>query len=91
MRGSLPRRGRALAELGLIRDGALLVHDLNHRPPPGRPLEQLFSDAAAHGGLWTAAYEPRSVLGLAALAGLPATALGRAGPGHSDGSAGAPR
>jgi imidazolonepropionase len=27
MRGSVPRRGRALAELGLIRDGALLVHD----------------------------------------------------------------
>ena len=26
LRGSVPRRGRALAELGLIRDGALLVH-----------------------------------------------------------------
>src|SRR5277367_5692147 len=27
LRGSVPRRGRALGELGLIRDGALLVHD----------------------------------------------------------------
>src|SRR5580700_8937284 len=27
LRGSVPRRGRALAELGLIRDGALLVRD----------------------------------------------------------------
>jgi imidazolonepropionase len=26
LRGSVPRRGRALAELGLIRDGAILVH-----------------------------------------------------------------
>jgi hypothetical protein len=51
---------------------ALLVHDL-HRPPARRAQpETLFSDAAAHGGLWRAAYEPRSVLGVAALAGLPA-------------------
>jgi len=27
LRGAVPRRGRALAELGIIRDGALLVHD----------------------------------------------------------------
>jgi imidazolonepropionase len=27
LRGSVPRRGRALAELGIIRDGALLVHE----------------------------------------------------------------
>jgi imidazolonepropionase len=27
LRGSVPRRGRALSELGLIRDGAILVHD----------------------------------------------------------------
>ena len=51
---------------------ALLVHDLHVPAPPGRHPETLFSDAAAHGGLWRAAYEPRSVLGLAALAGLPA-------------------
>ncbi len=55
---------------------ALLVHDL-HQPPPDREPEQLFSDGAAHGGLWRAAYEPRSALGLAALAGVPATLAGR--------------
>jgi imidazolonepropionase len=27
LRGSVPRRGRALADLGIIRDGALVVHD----------------------------------------------------------------
>jgi imidazolonepropionase len=27
LRGAVPRRGRALTELGIIRDGALLVHD----------------------------------------------------------------
>ena len=27
LRGPVPRRGRALAELGIIQDGALLVHD----------------------------------------------------------------
>ncbi len=27
LRGSVPRRGRALGELGIIRDGALLIHD----------------------------------------------------------------
>ena len=36
----------------------------------------LFSEDAAHGGLWTAAYEPRSALGIAALAGLPASLAG---------------
>jgi hypothetical protein len=30
----------------------------------------LFADAANHGGLWRAAYEPRSVLSLAAVLGL---------------------
>ena len=55
---------------------ALLVHDL-HEPAMarGNP-EVLFSDNAAHSGLWRAAYQPRSVLGIAALSGLPA-ALGR--------------
>jgi hypothetical protein len=48
----------------------MLVHDL-HQEPTARPSsEELFAEGAAHGGLWTAAYEPRSVLGLAALAGL---------------------
>jgi hypothetical protein len=30
----------------------------------------LFADAANHGGLWRSAYEPRSVLSLAAVLGL---------------------
>jgi hypothetical protein len=49
----------------------MLVHDLNAQPPRDRRPEQLFSDGAAHGGLWTAAYEARSALVLAAIAGLP--------------------
>lgn len=54
---------------------ALLVHDL-HAPSPEDPdPEALFSDGAVHGGLWRAAYQPRSVLGVAALTGLH-TALG---------------
>ena len=57
---------------------ALLVHDLNREPPADRRGEQLFSEGAGHGGLWTAAYEVRSALGLAALAGLPATVFGGA-------------
>ena len=58
---------------------ALLVHDLNTEAAPDRAPEELFSDGAAHGGLWTAAYEPRSALVLAALAGLPASLLNRRG------------
>jgi hypothetical protein len=58
---------------------ALLVHDLNATPPPRAHPEQLFSDGAAHGGLWRAAYEPRSALGIAALAGLPSVLIGRGG------------
>jgi hypothetical protein len=50
---------------------ALLVHDLNVPPSHPHP-ESLFSDEAAHGGLWRAAYDPRSVLGIAALSGLHA-------------------
>jgi hypothetical protein len=49
---------------------AMLVHDLHAEPAARRSPEELFSEGAAHGGLWTAAYEPRSALGLAALAGL---------------------
>ena len=51
---------------------ALLVHDLR-TGAPGRP--HPWEDeayAAAHGGLWTAAYDPRSALGLAALLGFAA-------------------
>ena len=54
---------------------ALLVHDLHQPPSPREHPESLFSEGAAHGGLWNAAYEPRSVLGIAALAGLPRTLL----------------
>ncbi|HTY96431.1 MAG TPA: hypothetical protein VMB91_05280 [Solirubrobacteraceae bacterium] len=58
---------------------ALLVHDLNTAPASRSHPERLFSDGAAHGGLWRAAYEPRSALGIAALAGLPAVLVGRGG------------
>lgn len=48
---------------------ALLVHDL-HTGSPAQPTAwQDEAYAAAHGGLWTAAYDPRSALGLAALLG----------------------
>ncbi len=56
---------------------AMLVHDLNRAPARRSHPEQLLSDGAAHGGLWRAAYEPGSVLGIAALAGLPSTLMGR--------------
>ncbi len=55
---------------------AMLVHDLrnplaaaNPAVPLSNPTE-LFSRAANHGGLWTTGYEPRSVLGVAALLGM---------------------
>ena len=55
---------------------ALLVRDLRDpssaaapTTPLANPLD-LFSDAANHGGLWRSAYEPRSVLGVAALLGM---------------------
>ena len=51
---------------------ALLVHDLRvEAPAPAHP-DDLFVSGAAHGGLWRAAYDLRSVIGLAAVAGLPA-------------------
>jgi hypothetical protein len=67
---------------------AMLVHDLHRERPAAAAGELMFSEGAAHGGLWTVAYEPRSALGLAALAGLPAIALSglrrpRAGGGTS--------
>lgn len=54
---------------------ALLVHDLRAPEAAARPDTalghpyDLFVDGAAHGGLWTAAYAPRSVLPLAAALG----------------------
>ena len=52
---------------------ALLVHDLHREPRSAAASEEMFAEGAAHGGLWTAAYEPRSALGIAALAGLPSS------------------
>lgn len=48
----------------------LLVHDLCHPSPPAPHPWQDEAARAAHGGVWRVAYEPRSALGLAALAGL---------------------
>lgn len=54
---------------------ALLVHDLWHQQSvadPSVPLENemdLFVTGAVHGGIWRAPYEPRSVLGFAAMTG----------------------
>ncbi|MGL5819047.1 MAG: hypothetical protein ACRCYR_15895 [Phycicoccus sp.] len=49
---------------------ALLVHDLNAGMPHHEHPWQDEAWAAAHGGLWRAAYDPRSALGLAALLGV---------------------
>jgi hypothetical protein len=65
------------AETTRVLMAALLVHDLNQPAAAGDQPEGLFSAQAGHGGLWRAAYEPRSALGVAALAGMPATLVGR--------------
>jgi hypothetical protein len=49
---------------------ALLVHDLHAGTPRHEHPWQDEAWAAAHGGLWRAAYDPRSALGLAALLGV---------------------
>ncbi|TXH42135.1 MAG: hypothetical protein E6Q90_10310 [Actinobacteria bacterium] len=55
---------------------AMLVHDLRNPDAAANPAValsnpmDLFSRAANHGGLWTTGYEPRSVLGVAALLGM---------------------
>ncbi|MCW2615501.1 MAG: hypothetical protein JWN08_2495 [Frankiales bacterium] len=56
---------------------ALLVHDVRAAAPAPAHPDDLFVDQAAHGGLWRAAYRPRSVLGLAAVTGLPGVLLRR--------------
>ena len=48
---------------------ALLVHDLSAEPVMHAHPWQDEAYAAVHGGLWRAAYEPRSALGLAAVLG----------------------
>ena len=50
---------------------ALLVRDLVRESPQRAHPEELFSEAAAHGGLWRVGYEPKTALGVAAVAGLP--------------------
>ena len=52
---------------------ALLVHDLTVGTPAHAHPWQDEAYAAVHGGLWRAAYEPRSALGLSALLGYPGT------------------
>lgn len=49
---------------------AMLVHDLRSPRTPLRDPWREEAYGAAHGGLWTAAYHPRSALGLAAVLGL---------------------
>jgi hypothetical protein len=49
---------------------ALLVHDLQYGVRLHEHPWQDEANAAAHGGLWRAAYDPRSALGLAALLGV---------------------
>lgn len=56
---------------------ALLVHDLRVPTPPPEHPDDLFVAGAAHGGLWRVPYSPRSVLGIAAVTGLPGTLLKR--------------
>jgi len=52
---------------------ALLVHDLRTGPPAQEHPWQDEAYAAAHGGLWRAAYSPRSALGLAVFLGFGST------------------
>lgn len=49
---------------------ALLVHDLRTRSEGTSNPMDMFVQAANHGGLWRAAYAPRSVLGIAAVLGM---------------------
>src|SRR5699024_4503346 len=51
---------------------AVLVHDLYAGEPAHAEPWQDEAHGAAHGGLWTSAYQPRSALGLAAGLGLGA-------------------
>ncbi len=53
---------------------ALLVHDLRGGRRRRRTRTTCSSSGAAHGGLWRVGYSPRSVLGLAAVTGLPGAA-----------------
>ena len=50
---------------------ALLVHDLRTGGVDAAHPDDVLAAQAAHGGLWRTGYAPRSVLGLAAVRGLP--------------------
>jgi hypothetical protein len=56
---------------------ALLVHDLRSGQPAVAHPDDLFVQQSAHGGLWRVGYSPRSVLGVAAVRGLPGAVLRR--------------
>lgn len=65
-----PDTSRALTATLLVRD----LRDPDSAAGPTTRIEHpydLFVEGAAHGGLWSLAYEPRSVLPLAVLLGLP--------------------
>jgi hypothetical protein len=70
----LPGTSRALM-------AALLVHDLRNPRSIAQPSAslrhpfELHATGAAHGGIWTIPYEPRSVLPLAVVRGLPKIAM----------------
>ena len=65
-----PRTSRVLM-------AALLVHDLRAGTPAPTHPDDLFASQAMHGGLWRIGYDVRSVLGLAAVTGLPGVLLRR--------------
>jgi predicted nucleic acid-binding protein len=51
---------------------ALLVHDLRTGGVETAHPDDVFAAQAAHGGLWRLGYDLRSVIGIAAVRGLPA-------------------
>lgn len=65
-----PETSRALTSILLVRD----LRDPASAAKPSTKLDHpydLFVEGAAHGGLWSLPYEPRTVLPLAVLLGLP--------------------
>lgn len=69
-----PDTCNALMAAALVRDLWDDSSPANPEVPLGHPWE-LFSDSAAHGGLWSTPYDPRSVLGVAAVLGMFEQAL----------------
>lgn len=58
------------ADTARVLMAAALVHDVMRGPVTRTHPEELFSDQAAHGGLWRSAYEPKTALGFAAVLGI---------------------